>query len=177
MEANYTSAPPEVWEDLGEEARMAQIGEMRAALRALAAMEPAQGMICAAEVMREAYDAEVERWEIRHTILRPSLEVHHIRRCKGDPFDSDPETGWELKCSSPTFDEADEEYKTLSRLAGHRAALRAFAAMEPTQRMENAYVTVGRSIGKDRAWADEPYAPTRSYIFAAAEEGEDKANG
>jgi hypothetical protein len=71
-----------------------------------------------------------------------------------------------------------EQYKvkfpvpTHNRIRNMRAALRAFAEMEPTQGMENAYVTVGHSIGKDRAWADEPYAPTRSYILAAAEEGE-----
>ena len=82
--------------------------------------------ICPAEVMREAYDTEVCRWEIR-TILEPN-EVYHVRRCKGNPFDIEPENGWELKCSFQTFEEADEEYETLSRLAGHRAALRAHAA-------------------------------------------------
>jgi len=131
--------------------------------------------MCPAEVMRKAYDTEVERWEIR--LIVAGVEVYHIRRCKGDPFVCDPETGWDPICSFQTIEEAEEEYENLSRLAGHRAALRAFAAMEPTQGMEDAYVTVGRSIGKDRAWADEPYAPTRSYIFGAAAEGEEKTNG
>jgi hypothetical protein len=125
--------------------------------------------MCPAEMMRKAYDDEVERWEIR-TILTPSLEVYHIRRCKGDPFDSDPETGWELKCSFPSFDEADEEYETLSRLAGHRAALRALANMDPTLPMYEVTKLNGAS----------PFSCVehcKDYIMVAAEEGEDKANG
>lgn len=125
----------------------------------------AEEKMCPAAAMRSAYDTEIERWEIR--TLYETQEVHQIRRCKGDPFDSDPEGGWEVVCTFPTFEEADEQFDVLSKEAGHRAALRALAAMEPTLEMKGELLLGSHG---EHSIVEE----FRAALLAAAEEGEKK---
>ena len=117
-----------------------------------------------ASAMRSAYDIEIALWRVRDRTEPDG--AYQIVRYK------DGYAEYDVVSSSFTKDVAYHEMGIRAKEAGHRAALRALAAMEPTEGMQRSYVTVGRSIGQDRAWANKDYAPTRSYILAAASEGE-----
>jgi hypothetical protein len=107
-----------------------------------------------AAIMREAYDAEVERWMFAADANEPpNISILRIYQGQQEV----------IKIVVEDFQKAEGEMIRLSGLAGMRAALRALAAMEPSEEMMHSYYYKTPL---------EECASAKAFILAAAAEGE-----
>jgi hypothetical protein len=110
-----------------------------------------------AVMMREAYDYEVSLWR-----LVPTIQMYEIRKY-APGFAS-----FEVVTTLPGDGSEHTTFRLISTEAGHRAALRALAAMEPTKSIKKAFWDVN-----DMAFYGDICAKTwKGMLLAAAEEGE-----
>ena len=116
--------------------------------------------------MRGAYTYEIGHWEIIQNEERPFFRVVRWAKHKEEWSSGDPD--FKVMATTDITSEAMADLDTMSETAAMRAALRALAEMEPTEKMMEA----SRFVYDGDDGDDAVRVVTRSILLAAAAEGE-----